>query len=98
MISTMYIKPMSAIIDSHSIIHHSFADDLLLQTSASPDRISELLHSKQSCMCDGNAWEIANMLKLNKNKTVLMLVTINRTKHIHYLPTTIRIGNAQIPF
>ena len=25
---TMYIKPLSAIIDSHSIIHHSFADDL----------------------------------------------------------------------
>ena len=24
---TMYIKPLSAIIDSHSIIHHSFADD-----------------------------------------------------------------------
>ena len=25
---TMYIKPLTAIIDSHSIIHHSFADDL----------------------------------------------------------------------
>ena len=25
---TMHIKPLSAIIDSHSIIHHSFADDL----------------------------------------------------------------------
>ena len=27
---TMYTKPLSAIIDSHSIIHHSFADDLQL--------------------------------------------------------------------
>ena len=34
---TMYIKTMSAIIDLHSIIHHSFADDLQLQTSAPPD-------------------------------------------------------------
>ena len=25
---TMYIKPLFAIIDSHSIIHYSFADDL----------------------------------------------------------------------
>ena len=25
---TMYTKPLSAIIDSHSTIHHSFADDL----------------------------------------------------------------------
>ena len=30
---TMYIKPLSAIVDSHSIIHHSFADDLQLQMS-----------------------------------------------------------------
>ena len=31
---TMYIKLLSAIIDSHSTIHHSFADDLQLQMSA----------------------------------------------------------------
>ena len=31
---TMYIKPLSAIIDSHSIIHHSFANDLQLHVSA----------------------------------------------------------------
>ena len=35
MLFTMYVKPLSAIIDSHSIIHHSFADDLQLQMSAS---------------------------------------------------------------
>ena len=75
MLFTMYTKPLSGIIDSHSIIHHSFADDLQLQMSASPDRISELLHSMQSCICDVKAWATANMLKLNDNKTELMLVT-----------------------
>ena len=95
---TMYIKPLSAIIDSHSIIHHSFADDLQLQTSAPSDKISELLHSMQSCISDVKAWTTANMLKLNDNKTVLMLVTSKRTKHLHNLPTSITIGNAQIPF
>ena len=34
---TMYIKPVSAIIDSHSVIHHSFADDLQLHISAPSD-------------------------------------------------------------
>ena len=38
------------------------------------------------------------MLKLNDNKTELMLVTSNRTKHLHSLPTSITMGNAQIPF
>ena len=98
MLFTMYIKPLSAIIDSHSIIHHSFADDLQLQMSAPLDGISELLHSIQSCICDVKALAIANMLKLNDNKTQLMLVTSNRTKHLHNLPTSITIGNAQVPF
>ena len=71
----MYIKPLSAIIDSHSIIHKSFADDLQLQMSAPPDRISELLNSMQSCIRGVKALATANMLKLNNNKTELMLVT-----------------------
>ena len=37
------------------------------------------------------------MLKIN-DKTELMLVTSKRTKHLHNLPTSITIGNAQIPF
>ena len=98
MLFTMYIKPLSAIIDSHSIIHHSFADDLQLQMSVPPDRISELLHSIQSCISDVKAWATENMLKLNDNKTKLMLVTSKRTKHLHSLPTSITIGNAQVLF
>ena len=37
------------------------------------------------------------MLKLNDNKTELRFVTSKRTKHLHKLPTSITIGNAQIP-
>ena len=95
---TMYVKPLSAIIDSHSIIHHSFADDLQLQMSAPPDRIYELLHSMQSCTSDVKAWASADMFKFNDNKTELMLVTSKRNKHLHSLPTSITVGNAQIPF
>ena len=98
MLPTMYIKPLSAIIDSHSIMHHSFADDIQLQMSAPPDKISELLHSMQSYIGDVKARATANMLKLNDNKTELMLVTSKTTKHLHDLPTSITIGNANIPF
>ena len=95
---TMYIKPLSAIIDSHSIMHHSFADDLQLQMSALPDGISELLHSMQSCISDVKAWATANVLKFTDDKTELMFVTSRRTKHLHNLPTSVKIGNAEIPF
>ena len=66
--------------------------------SAPPDGISELLHSMQSCISDVKARATADMLKLNDNKTELMLITPMRTKHLHNLPTSITIGNAQIPF
>ena len=92
MLFSMYIKPLSAIIDSHSIIHHLFADDLQPQMSAPHDKISKLLHSKQSCISDVKAW--ATCLKSNDNKTELMLVTSKRTKHLHNLSSSITVGNA----
>ena len=66
--------------------------------SAPPDRISGLLYSIQSCISDVKAWASANMLKLNDNRIELMLFTSKRTKHLYNLPTSITIGNAQIPF
>ena len=97
MLFTMYVKPLSAIVDSHSIIHHSFADDLKLQMSAPPDRISELLHSVQSCISDVKAWATTNMLKLNDSKTELMLVTSKRSKHHHVLRTSIAMVMLKFP-
>ena len=79
-------------------MHQSFSDDLQSQKSAPPDGIFELLHSMQSCISDVKAWATTNMLKLNDNKTELMFVSSKRTKHLHSLPTSITIGNAQIPF
>ena len=52
MLFSMHIKPFSAIIYSHSITHHSFAGSLQLQVSVPPNKISELLHSMQSCISD----------------------------------------------
>ena len=52
----------------------------------------------KSCISDVKAWATANMQKLNGIKTELMLVTSKRTRHLHILPTSITIGNAQIPF
>ena len=66
--------------------------------SATPDRLSELLHSIQSCKSNVKAWATANMLKLNDNNTELMLITSKRTKHLHNIPTSITMGNAQVPF
>ena len=56
------------------------------------------LHSMQSCISDDKALATADMLKLNDNKTELMLVTSRRTNYLHILPTSIIIGNPLVPF
>ena len=52
----------------------------------------------QSCICDVTAWATDNMLKSNDSKTEFMLVISKITKHLHNLPTSKSIGNAQINF
>ena len=65
--------------------------------SARPDRLSVLLHSMLSWISDFKSLATANMPKLNDSKTDLMLVTSNRSKHLHSLPTSITMGNARLP-
>ena len=77
---TMYIKPLSAIIDSHSIIHHSFADDIQLQISATPDIRSELLHSMQSCISNVKIWVLhwtVILLWMHMSPKLLRQATLN---------------------
>ena len=95
---TIFTKTVSAIIDSHNIMHQSFADDIQIQMSAPPDEISELLHSMRSCIGVAKAWATANLLYLNDNKAELILVNSKRTTHLNDLPTSITIGNVQFPF
>ena len=69
----MCIKPLSTFVDSNCFICHSFFYDIPLQMFAHSDNIFMLLPSMQSCAIDVKAWEIANMLRLNDNKTELVL-------------------------
>ena len=43
------------------------------------------------------SWATANMHRLNDSMTEVMLITYSRTPHLRSLPTSINIGNAQIP-
>ena len=60
---SMYYRLLSAIIDSHSITHHSSTDDIQLQMPAPPDSISMLLQSMQTGTSDVNVLATANIPK-----------------------------------
>ena len=65
---SMYVKPLSTIIDSHTI-------HLLMTHNYKCLLLSKLLHSMQACISDIETWTTASMLKLSDNKTELMFVT-----------------------
>ena len=97
MLFSMYVKPLSAIIDSHYVMHHLFSDHIQLQMSVPSDMASELLHSMLSCIRDVRALATVIMPNINDNMTKLMLVTSKGSKHLHSLPTSITISSAVIP-
>ena len=63
------LSPLSAVIERHSILHHSYADDSQLQSSATPDRLPDLIDSMRLCIDDIKDWMTDNKLKRNEGKT-----------------------------
>ena len=54
----MYIKPLSTIIDSHSIMHNTFADSLQFQMYAPPDKMHDLHYSMHAYINDVLVWAL----------------------------------------
>ena len=65
----MYSRPLSSLIDSHSILNQSFADDTQLYTSCRPSDIDSSIATLQSCITDVKSWMTESKLKLNDDKT-----------------------------
>ena len=49
----------------------------------------------QPCICDVTAWATVNMHRLNDNISELKLVTSERNKLLHELPTSLDVDNAK---
>ena len=72
----MYTKPLGDVIRKHGLHHHFYADDTQLYISfKSKDDVAqtEALSRIESCLKDIESWMHHNMLKLNADKTKVML-------------------------
>ena len=73
---TLYVKPMTQIIESHGICRHSYADDVQLYTRFSLNNEMSLLDAIDrlgACISDVRAWLHDNALKLNDDKTEFII-------------------------
>ena len=94
----LYTTPLSAVIERHSILHHSYADDSQLQNSATPDRLPDLIDSMWLCIDDIKDWMTDNKLKLNDDKTEVMIIASSKMSTALSIPESFDIGNASVPF
>ena len=97
-IFVLYTTPLSAVIERHSILHHSYADDSQLQNSATPDRLPDLIDSMRLCIDDIKDWMTDNKLKLNDDKTEVMIISSSRMSTALSIPDSFDICNASVPF
>ena len=93
----MYTKPVSDIIQRHGLSYHSYADDTQLYMSMdhSNNNWRNGLARIQLCVSEIREWMNQNMLKLNDDKTELIVFT-SKYKQDLYNDLSITIGDTVV--
>ena len=93
----MYTKPVSDIIQRHGLSHHSYADDtqLYMTMDHSNNNWWDGLARIQLCVSEIREWMNHNMLKLNDDKTGLIVFT-SKYKQDLYNDLSITIGDTVV--
>ena len=95
---TMYTKPIGAICRTHGLKHHFYADDSQLYLSFKPtDNAAqdETIDRVEKCLKDIVSWMHINMLKLNTDKTEVIIFSNQKNEQmVHQL--TLTMGDSKI--
>ena len=67
---SMYVKPLSDIMNRHNVRYHTYADDIQLYTTCenNENSIEEAVVRHQDCISKTSAWMSQNALKINEDK------------------------------
>ena len=70
----LYTSPLGDIVRGHGLSCHFYADDIQLYCSFKFHDQTASVQAIDSCLNDIDAWMLANMLKLNRDKTELLVI------------------------
>ena len=93
----MYTKPVSYIIQRHGLSHHFYADDTQLYMTMDPSNNDwrNGLGRIELCVSEIREWMNQNMLKLNHDKTGLIVFT-SKYKQDLYNDLSITVGDTVV--
>ena len=94
----MYTQPLSAVVNSFSVDHASYADDTQLHDHCSLSDVNSMLLNLERCISGVTSWMIANKLSLNAEKTEAVLISSPRKSVSTTLPQDIHVDGARIEF
>ena len=77
---TLYTQPLVNILYRHGMKYHFYADDTQLYKSGPVDCLPDLIQTTTTCVEQIKIWMTSNKLRLNENKTEIMLVHSARCK------------------
>ena len=95
---SLYTVPLSALIDSHHLSFHLYADDTMIFTTSNPDKDSfaAAKASMERCCADVKNWMAKSRLRLNADKTEFII--IGSKSHLQLFPETkISISGVEVP-
>ena len=94
---TMYIRPVGDIIKRHDLQYHLYADDTQIYCSFDPRNqasLDEACNKLETCIGELSRWMTSNMLKLNEDKSEIILLSSSRLRPSGDL--SLQIGNATV--
>ena len=85
----MYTKPVGSIIAHHNYCHHTYADDTDLYLVKVPNiPWANTKPALEACLADIQRWMTSNMLKLNQEKTELIVFMPKQSLFLLEVPKT----------
>ena len=77
----LYTADLVALIESHGLSPHLYADDSQILGSCCPTDTALLCHRMETCIADVGRWMSSNRLQLNTSKTEVMWFSSARRRH-----------------